>query len=117
MEPLYPQSLTITPSSNHTTDLLIYSDWLEDNNQSELSTLLREEITEEPEIPWCYEYRNIGVGSSGDDGGVTGSSGGVASVGAGIAGVVDSIVGSGTAGVGSIGSIGISGVGGGGGNN
>ena len=58
---------------NSEVSILIYCDWLEDNNQSQLSNQLRKDLSTYNYPPWVYEY---GVGSGGGVGGVGGDGGG-----------------------------------------
>lgn len=46
----------MTPKDNAKLTLLVYSDWLEENNQLEKAEAVREELTYEVEC-WTYSYR------------------------------------------------------------
>ena len=96
------------PASNHDHDLLIYSDWLEDQNRLVEAEWIRESIVAPLKKQWSYEYGGVGGGIGGVGGGISGIGGG------GVVGVgVGSAVGGGVGGVG--GSVGGGSVGVGGG--
>jgi len=52
------------PQDHSDTTLLVWSDWLEENEQEQNAHDLREEIVNPPARRWDWEYPRHGVGSS-----------------------------------------------------
>ena len=106
----------MTPQDHSDTTLLVWADWLEENEQERRAHELREEIANPPIMKWNYEYRRFtvggqvgnyacGVGGAGSNGIFVGGidvGGGFVGSEVGIGVVTDSLVGGGLRG-GSIG--------------
>ena len=97
----------MTPSDNRPDSLLIYSDWLIDQDREAEANKVRESL-KSVSNNWTYECTDSGSGIGGVVGSVVGVGGVVGSVvGVGVGGGVGSRVGSGVVGSGVGGGVGV----------